>query len=52
MEFTKRFLSEKVMPLIENFGFKTGITFKISGKKSLNFNARTARERLQLENLP
>ena len=23
----------------ENFGFKTGITFKISGKKSLNFNA-------------
>jgi hypothetical protein len=37
MEFTKRFPSVKASTF-ENFGFKGGILFKISGKQSLNFN--------------
>jgi hypothetical protein len=38
MEFTKRFPSVKAKSTFENFGFKGGILFKISGKQSLNFN--------------
>jgi hypothetical protein len=38
MEFMKRFPSVKAKVPFENFGFKGGILFKISGKQSLNFN--------------
>jgi hypothetical protein len=37
-EFMKRFPSVKEKVPFENFGFKGGILFKISGKQSLNFN--------------
>jgi hypothetical protein len=37
-EFMKRFPLAKARKPFENFGFKGGILFKISGKQSLNFN--------------
>jgi hypothetical protein len=38
LEFMKRFPLAKRESAFENFGFKGGILFKISGKQSLNFN--------------
>jgi hypothetical protein len=52
MEFMKRFPSVKEKVPFENFGFKGGILFKISGKQSLNFNGSHLSSTYHPEYLP
>jgi hypothetical protein len=52
MEFMKRFPSVKARKYLENFGFKGGILFKISGKQSLNFNGSHLSKTYNPEYLP